>query len=287
MAQQDFSSLLSGLKRQYNVHVPNFEPITFEIGGNNIFLLTKDKQKCIEINIDDDSIVLRDYFYDAHNEKYKHRCPKVNNDAFFFFIDFLSSTLKLPVELTDLSTRTLNHCSDLDVLIYLFVKGRTFYERHGFKNEHNFYKRYKDTLFEDMVSNRGQLGTIYTYNTELYEKIDPTWDSVLKAAVRSIQKRNATIKTVSEWFYFLCEMDHPLMRHSQSLRETFEEELTELIKGRRNNEKPHSSKMKGRRNYKKPVSTKYYTYNIDESTTPAALHIHCMYKTSLHLCKPA
>ena len=246
-------------------------------------MLTSDgKKKCIEIGFHENDITLYDYYLKATQDHYVDDCPSVDHDAFFIFLDFLSSVLQHPIGLTDASFRTMNRCENLDGLVYMMEKKRTFYERYGFRNDKGLYHWLKDMPFEDAVKKNPILKDIYVYNDALNEDEEQKgWPRELLKAIGRIHSRKANLRDVSRWFFHLCDYDHDITSSNMAnhsftkIRTEFERALFLLVRS-----------IPDARDYEKPVSTKNYEFSIDISSNLLHIYIQYPYKTNTRLCKP-
>jgi hypothetical protein len=160
----------------------------------------------------------------------------------------------------------------------MFAKGITFYEKYGFKNNHYLYARFKDVPYEDLVEKDPVLGNLYEVNMLIYNEMldtEPDWNDRLIRAIHALKKREATIGTVSQWFFLLCMLKHRLMEKHTFLRNRFEDALVTIVR-----------EIRHARDYEKPISNLYYTYSIDISSDPVTIYIKYLYKTNTRLCKP-
>ena len=265
------------------VHVQHFPDMTIQIGNHRLHLLTSDgKKKCIEIGFHENYITLYDYYLKATQDDYVDDCPFVDHDAFFIFLDFLSSVLQHPIGLNDASFKTMNRCENLDGLVYMMEKKRTFYERYGFRNDKGLYHWLKDMPFEDAVKKNPILQEIYVYNDALNEDEErKEWSKELLKAIGRIASRTASLRDVSRWFFHLCEDDHDITsskmaNHSfTKVRTEFERALYLLVRS-----------VPDARDYEKPVSTRNYMFSIDTSAKLLHLYVRYPYKTGTSLCNP-
>jgi len=103
-------------------------PIT--VAEGSIQFKNETGEVCIRVDHADDALTLAEYYSFAS----KCTCPVISHEWFFNeFLKPLASKLRVPITLSDSSSKKYDHCT-VKAFVFAMAVNKTFYSKFGFKN---------------------------------------------------------------------------------------------------------------------------------------------------------